>query len=101
MKITPEDFKELRDMLATVDVIAVCNTGNVLRHSLRRNLWDCLWRIPSERRTPWFDRVYKYANDDHVTTALKKIVIGDKPRSNFCPTCGYSINCPHLTAVTR
>lgn len=37
----------------------------------RRFLWDCLWSVPHETRAPWFGKVYAFANDDHITTALK------------------------------
>jgi hypothetical protein len=40
----------------------------------KRFRWDLLWAIPHKIRLEITDRIYKYANDDHVDTALKHIV---------------------------
>jgi hypothetical protein len=37
----------------------------------KRHRWDALYRTDS---TDWFKDVYKYANDDHIDTALRAIV---------------------------
>jgi len=39
----------------------------------KRYRWDILWSTPASFRTPWFDEVYQYCNDDHIDTALRKI----------------------------
>lgn len=35
-------------------------------------MWSALYGAPYQLRAPWFDVVYKYANDDHIYTALKQ-----------------------------
>lgn len=40
----------------------------------KRHRWDCLWSVNKERRTKWFDRVYQYANDTHIDSALRHAV---------------------------
>lgn len=37
----------------------------------KRFCWDCLYAIPESMKL--IDEIYKYANDDHIFTALKKI----------------------------
>ena len=45
--------------------------------SARRARWDCLWLVPRGELQAWFDRgIYGYLNDDHINTALKRIVGG-------------------------
>ena len=39
----------------------------------KRFRWDLLYSTPYVDRAPWFDAVYKYANDDHIDTVLRKI----------------------------
>ena len=42
--------------------------------SEKRMRWDMLWSVGREKRQAWFDAVYQYLNDDHIDTALRKIV---------------------------
>lgn len=35
-------------------------------------MWSTLYAVPYEPRAVWFNEVYKYANDDHIYTALKQ-----------------------------
>lgn len=50
-----------------------------LGHSEKRFRWDVLHAAfaqegkPGEK-TRWYDSVYKYCNDDHIDTALKRII---------------------------
>lgn len=79
MKINPEDFAELQAIIDGLGDLWLHKTWapylNNSGHSERRCMWDALWsarRVNPEKVTAWFDRVYLYANDDHVTTALRK-----------------------------
>lgn len=79
MKITPEDFAELQAIIGELGELWLRETWvpylNNSGHSERRCLWDALWsarRVHPEKVTAWFDRVYQYADDDHVTTALRR-----------------------------
>ena len=40
----------------------------------KRFRWNLLYAINRDIRTPIIDRIYSYANDDHIDTALKHIV---------------------------
>lgn len=42
--------------------------------SEKRIYWDLLWAVPFSVRITWFDEVYTYLTDDHIYTALKKVV---------------------------
>ena len=35
--------------------------------------WDLVWSIPFKTRSELFDQLYKYLNNDHIDTALRKI----------------------------
>jgi len=78
MKMTEEHYNELYDMCADQhgnSDLAVIYDGYVWEgKSAMRFRWDIFWAIPIERRTPWTEKVYKYLNDDHIDSALKKIV---------------------------
>ena len=39
----------------------------------KRFRWDLVYSIPYTQRATWFTEVYKYANDAHIDTALRKI----------------------------
>lgn len=73
MKIKGDLFNRLETM-----VKASCVFGNLSKYrdlglSDRRYRWDCLYSISFHERKEWFDEVYKFANDDHIDTALRKI----------------------------
>lgn len=88
MKIKAEHYDELVAMLDKLnDKVKDCEketTGacNDLGHvqeayvdqglPLIRFRWDVLFAVPSEERRDWFDKIYEYANDGHVDTALRK-----------------------------
>ena len=40
----------------------------------KRYRWDLLWAIDQERRYPLLDGLYRYLNDSHIDTALRRIV---------------------------
>lgn len=88
MKIKPEDLAELQAIIAALGELWLHETwAPYLRnsnHSECRRMWDALWsarRLDPERVKAWFDRVYQYANDTHVTTALRVVLkpyMGDR-----------------------
>lgn len=73
MKINGELFEQLKSMVEGSPVYPDLMDYREKGLSDRRYRWDCLWAINSKDRTEWFDQVYKFANDDHVDTALRKI----------------------------
>jgi hypothetical protein len=80
MKMQADHFNQLQKMIAEkIDALGDLqpffvryekNGGNWKR----RFCWDTLYAVPFETRRRWFDEVYKYANDDHIDTALRKIM---------------------------
>lgn len=40
----------------------------------KRARWDLLWSTSKSWRRGWFGEVYEYANDDHIDTALRRII---------------------------
>ena len=73
MKIRGQDFAQLLDMVRSSPVYPELMDYREKGLSDQRYRWDCLWSINIKDRTEWFDRVYEYANDDHVDTALREI----------------------------
>ena len=81
MKMKPQDFAALKEAIGHVkrknDRSFEQIKTDYLNDGLteRRFRFDVLWAIPSKIRQSWFDRgVYGYLNDDHIHTALKKIL---------------------------
>lgn len=88
MKITQEHYASLVTMLDKLnnnvkncekEMTDACNdlghvqeayTGQGL--TLKRFRWDVLNAVPFQTRKDWFNKIYEYANDDHVDTALRK-----------------------------
>lgn len=77
MKMRPEHYKALEDMIALFgrqDTVATREAYRKAGLSSKRYRWDALWSVPHERRTEWFDLgIYEYLNDDHIDTALRAI----------------------------
>jgi hypothetical protein len=80
MKITKKDFQELKDAINSISfpgnlTLAQMRQKYVLqKFSMTRFVWDCLW-VSGYDTT----KLYKYLNDAHIETALKKILLkGDK-----------------------
>lgn len=42
--------------------------------AIRIYRWNILFAVPSAKRTEIIDLIYAYANDDHIDTALRKIM---------------------------
>ena len=72
MKITPQDFGTLQD--AILPLLNAPNSCNLWKNyqakglTEKRFVWDLLWA--SKVNT---NAMYKYLNDDNITTALIKI----------------------------
>ena len=80
MKLTPEHFAQLQSIvtakleeLGNLEpyFVQYRNNGGDWKKRFR---WHALYAVPYSDRGPWFDEVYKYANDDHIDTALRKIM---------------------------
>ena len=74
MKIKGKDYTDLLNMIQGSPILSrfdeYCDGGL----SDKRHRWDCLWSVAKEKRTEWFDRVYQYADDTHIDTALRHAV---------------------------
>jgi hypothetical protein len=73
MKITKQDYAELKNAIESSPIFPRLMEYREKGLSDKRYRWDCLWSINREFRSGWFDRVYQYADDTHVDTALRKI----------------------------
>lgn len=78
MKMTASHFAKLKTMICDHqdhidDYVEACRTMELSEKRIR---WDLLWNVPHSSRVVWFDEVYKYCDDTHIDTALKKIVNG-------------------------
>lgn len=76
MKITPEHYSHLREAmrpklpLVAEHLVAVAKDSRVKSPPMRTR-WDWLY---ASGLTPWIcDNLYKYANDEHIDTALRAI----------------------------
>ena len=78
MKINPQDYDDLKT--AIVDIVGNRKVADIWANyqanglSEMRFRWDLVWSVPNIVRHPIFDRMYKYAHDSHVDTALRRIV---------------------------
>jgi len=79
MKMTPADYAALETMIRgkyspeSIEESRKEYAGWGL--TPRRFRFDVLFSIPYPARQSWFDRgIYTYLNDDHIDTALKKIL---------------------------
>lgn len=79
MKITPEDYQELKTLLAPF-VSKLAAHREILKQDKRvkdlemRLRWDLYSAaVPSTSEGyDWQRRVYTYANDEHIDTALRR-----------------------------
>lgn len=76
MKMLPEHFDELKMLIECIDTPdrRVMYEAFGITYDSTRYRWDCVWAVPREARTPLFDRIYAYADDTHIDTALKRII---------------------------
>lgn len=78
MKIKPEDFEELKNLVAPFMEEAKKAEYNAAGMTDRRYHFDCFWMASREHRTEanaLMQRIYTYANDDHLATALKHVFL--------------------------
>ena len=72
MKMLPEHFAHMRARLATVDTSFHRGRYESAGHTTKRYQWDA---VRYAGLTPWLcDTLYKYLNDEHIQTALNKII---------------------------
>lgn len=74
MKIKTEDFNELKREIEIILSGLIRNTINITNDNHDERIrWNVFYCVPRDIRTPLTDRIYTYANDDHINTALKRI----------------------------
>jgi len=77
MKIKPEHYAHMLEAIRPLQPKLAghreyLKTDSRVKDLEKRLRWDALW---ASKITQWLsDTVYKYANDDHVDTALKQIM---------------------------
>jgi len=80
MKMKTEHFNQLAEMIEENNKKYDLIIEDWIEHmkinnwSEKRMRWDMLWSVARDKRQAWFDCVYQYINDDHIDTALRKIV---------------------------
>lgn len=82
MKIKPEHFQALKGAIGWMDtderrlqyLAGDFINADKVKDLDRRYRWDLMWDIPVEIRRPVLNAMYEYMNDDHIDTALRKIV---------------------------
>lgn len=78
MKIKPEHYQILKEKLSSLlpqlaaDHYRRLKLDPKVKDINERFRWDCLWaaKVPHETMS----EIYKYANDEHIDTVLKKII---------------------------
>ena len=74
MKITPEHVEHIRSAVAPFDTTELRAEYVAAGFSARRYGFDLLYRA---KLSSWLcNTVYRYANDDHIATALRSILKG-------------------------
>lgn len=82
MKMTDADYNALSDLIDAV--VARATVQGILNYRAQKNgkdvekrfRWDLWWMVSSVDREPFLRAFYKYANDNHLDTALKLYVKG-------------------------
>ena len=79
MKMTSADYDALKSMIQeTLPPKVLGEEKQIYAENYwsdRRFRFDLLYAIPQTLRQAWFDRgIYAYLDDDHIHTALKKIL---------------------------
>lgn len=80
MKINKEIYQKLKEAINKATSIEVAKahkefllTDTRVKDLNTRFAWDLFYAVKPEIRTPLIDEIYLTCNNDHVTTALKKI----------------------------
>lgn len=77
MKISPQDYQELKSLLAPLFPKLAAHR-EILKQDKRvkdlekRLRWDWFWAAKCGN---WANKVYKYANDEHIDTALRRAMV--------------------------
>lgn len=82
MKIKPEDYAELERLVAPFMEEAKKAEYNAAGMTDKRYYFDCFWTASRARRADAYalmQRIYAYANDDHLATALKHVYMAKYP----------------------
>lgn len=74
MKIKGKDYTDLLDLIQNSPALPLWDEYREGCLSDKRYRWDCFWRADGEKRSEWARRVYEYADDTHIDTALRHIV---------------------------
>lgn len=78
MKITQAHFDELKKLISDQWTPEQLRNRwrqyQEVRLTATRYLFDLFYMIPTGPRTRWIDEVYKYADDSHLETALRRAV---------------------------
>ncbi len=79
MKVKPEHYAALTAAITPNRGKIASHREAIVREGKAKDVdkrvrWDLLWAIPRDVRTPLVDAIYRYANDDHLDTALRAIV---------------------------
>jgi hypothetical protein len=77
VKLTDDDFKELAALVQPFDNDKTRDYAKGAMHSDKRFRWDCLWMANHTHRaamSAWFSKVYRYCDDSHIDTALRRII---------------------------
>ena len=79
MKIKPEHYNALKKAITPNRDKIKSHREFIIKEGKAKDVdkrlrWDFMWAIPRQVRTPIIDEVYKYANDDHLDTVLKRII---------------------------
>ena len=74
MKIKGKDYTDLLAMLQETPMISKLDAYLENGLTEKRHRWDCFWSSDNRKRKEWADRVYQYADDTHIDTALRHAV---------------------------
>jgi hypothetical protein len=85
MKIKPVHLAQLEAIMRvgltripSPQAYAACHESipriHLAKDRAKRHRWDALYAVLAEERTPIIDDIYRYANDEHIDTALRAIV---------------------------
>lgn len=81
MKLSDNHFKQLQDMIRVkINTLSESIEDYYARYQTNgdnwevRFRWDLLYSITFADRDKWFREVYKYADDRHIDTGLRKIM---------------------------
>lgn len=72
MRMLPEHFEEIKVAVSALDTPAMRDRYLKAHQSDMRYRWDLLWQSKQTRFVS--ETLYQYLNDDHIDTALRKIV---------------------------